>query len=317
MVVSDEKNSKKNYGSSVYAQGSALGKTTEYVDQYSPQLLHAISRQDYRATIKNSQAQQANSLVNKGRDIWHAYELSYLQPNGLPRTFILRLSIPANSPNIIESKSLKLYLNSFSQTVYQSSNALLDVLQRDLDAKIDALVDCELFEVGGGQAFTGLSLPLSSPTPTPTLQHGLLDTSKFERIDLDQLNVDCNSYQPNADLLKLDELAPKQAFITSHLLRSNCPITNQPDWASLSIVYSNTESDIGLSAESLLEYIVSYRQHNGFHEQTVEQIFVDLKSLGLERLLVCAQYTRRGGIDINPIRTTGDLSFAVTRVNRQ
>ena len=306
--MSDFKTSNNKPEPSSYASGSPLGKTTEYVDQYSPRLLHAISRRDYRATIKNSSALYGEPDLDKGSDIWHAYELSHLQPNGLPKAFILRLSIPVNSQNIIESKSLKLYLNSFSQTTLASSDALLDALHKDLTAKIGVLVKCELYDVGMGETFADLKLP--------RLQGGL-DTTKFKRINLDRLNIECNNYQPDVNLLKLDKAAPVEAFITSHLLRSNCPITNQPDWATLSVVYSNTKNNIGLSMESLLKYIVSYRQHNGFHEQTVEQIFSDLSGLGLEKLLVCAQYTRRGGVDINPIRTTGDLSFNVARVNRQ
>jgi 7-cyano-7-deazaguanine reductase len=261
---------------------SPLGKQSTYSDQYDPSLLFAVPRARQRAEIG---VDNETALPFHGCDIWHAYELSWLNLNGLPQIAVGRLSFPASSCNIIESKSLKLYLNSFNQTRLENSDIFKLALEQDLRAVSGAEV---LVEIVLPEQFS--ELRLSEPP-------GRL---------LDRLTPTIRHYQPHPELLSCED-TPARETLVSHLLKSNCPITGQPDWASLIIDYSGPRID----HEGLLAYIVSYRQHAGFHEHCVERIFMDLmQRCRPAHLTVEARYTRRGGLDINPIRSTGSFPYA-------
>ena len=294
-----------------YADATKLGKSSEYVGRYDSTILDAVARSAYRKTITGK---VKHSNVTTGADIWHAYELSFLLRSGLPQVYIARITLPADSTKIVESKSLKLYLNSFSQTSFESEAEVAETIGKDLSLLLEAAVIVELFDVTD----SGIHNPLRVPQ---LAVQSSADGFDFQQAQLlDSLPVSCDDYQVNAGLLELDEGASVKGCFVSHLLRSNCPITNQPDWASIFIAYDNSKDKQrgmgGLTAESLLKYIVSYRNHNGFHEQTIEQIFSDLLNLGFKRLFVAGRYTRRGGIDINPVRSTGDIFIDIPYVNR-
>lgn len=259
---------------------SPLGKQTPYSDQYDPGLLFAVPRTAQRTELGIN---TETALPFHGYDIWHAYELSWLNLNGLPQIAIGRFSFPASSPNLVESKSLKLYLNSFNQTQLESTATVKLTLEQDLRAACGAPVSVEVI------------LPQYFPELCLSEPSGLL---------LDTLTPPIRHYQPHPELLICSD-SPVQETLVSHLLRSNCPITGQPDWASLIIDYSGPRID----HETLLAYIVSYRQHAGFHEHCVERIFMDLmQRCRPEHLTVEARYTRRGGLDINPLRSSGPLA---------
>ncbi len=254
---------------------SPLGKSSAYQTQYQPSLLFPIARLGKRQEIGIS-----GTLPFFGVDIWNAYEVSWLNLRGKPQIAIATFTVPADSPNIVESKSFKLYLNSFNQTKLADAHALLQLLHQDLSAGFGAPVHVTLANVG---AFA--SMKLQEP-------QGLL---------LDRLDIAVDQYQPAPSLLKAD---PNQVMIeetlVSHLLKSNCLITGQPDWGSVQIHYVGAAID----QESLLKYLISFRNHNEFHEQCVERIFMDLmRNCSPQKLSVYARYTRRGGLDINPWRT--------------
>jgi len=257
-----------------------------------------------------------SALPFKGFDLWNAYELSWLNAKGLPKVALLRLGVPCTSPNIIESKSFKLYLNSFNQTRFETVHRVFDLLRKDLALALGAEIEIELV---GADQFSNETI------------------NEFGGVDLDKLDVEIDCYQPDAALLKLKGDASKTAVasgaadikaalnasnapdtraqpkiahtsisetVFSRLLKSNCPVTDQPDWACIQIQYTGPAIDHA----SLLKYIVSYRMHNGFHEHCVEKIFVDiLKQCAPTSLSVYARYTRRGGLDINPWRATVDV----------
>lgn len=263
------------------AQTLPLGQEVAYPTAYDPTLLFPIGRAEARQQI----GVQAGKLPFTGWDLWNAYEMSWLTPQGMPQVAMLRLMIDCNSPNIIESKSLKLYLNSVNQTSFDSSDHLLETLRADLSQAAEAPVDITLI------------LPKDFAS---------LRIEEFEGVDLDTqaLTIDC--YAPNAELLSLESHCTARGSIVSEslfsrLLKSNCPVTSQPDWACVNIDYTGPPID----RAALLKYIVSFRMHNGFHEQCVEKIFQDLMTkCQPESLSVYARYTRRGGLDINPWRAT-------------
>ena len=271
----------------------ALGKATEYQSSYNPELLQAIPRALNREEL---------SIVDQqpfvGKDIWHAYELSWLNSKGKPQVALARFIINANSSNIIESKSFKLYLNSFNQTQFESVEQVGSTLKKDLAVALDAEIYIELFSPDNIQA-----LPVK-PLPGQCLDN--LDI-KIDNFDLNPKLLHCDG-QPTID----QEISET---VHSHLLKSNCLITNQPDWASIVIGYSGKK----INHESLLRYLISFRQHNEFHEQCVERIFMDILSqCRPTELFVHAMYTRRGGIDINPYRTTqSEYEVPLHRINRQ
>lgn len=269
---------------------SPLGQKTVYIETYNNTLLFPISRQPKRNTIGISE----QSLPFYGYDVWTAFELSWLNEKGKPVVAVADIIIPCDSPNIIESKSFKLYLNSFNNTQFHSAEKVQQTIIHDLSQAV------------GGE----VSVTISYPDSFNNTQ-----ISSIEGVCLDDLDIDCNEYRVNSTLLKVYEENVKNSTLYSHLLKSNCPVTGQPDWGSLVISYNGLRID----NESLLQYIVSFRNHNEFHEQCVERIFMDLMAACQpSELTVYARYTRRGGLDINPIRSTKPLSApANMRLYRQ
>ncbi|BCF95816.1 NADPH-dependent 7-cyano-7-deazaguanine reductase [Paraburkholderia sp. PGU19] len=258
---------------------SPLGKPSSYTEQYDASLLFPIARKNAREQIGIGA-----TLPFFGTDIWNAYELSWLNARGKPQIAIATFYIPAESPNIVESKSFKLYLGSFAQTSFDSIETVRDTIKRDVSAACGASVSLHLY---------------------PPAEFSKLALDEFEGTSLDRLDLDTDVYLPDAGLLKaaIDE-APTEETLFSNLLKSNCPVTGQPDWGSVQIHYVGPQIDHA----SLLRYIISYRNHTGFHEQCVEKIFLDvLKVCQPVKLAVYARYTRRGGLDINPFRTNFNL----------
>ena len=254
---------------------SPLGKTSAYQTSYAPALLFPIARQH-----KRDELQLTGTLPFFGVDIWNAYELSWLNLRGKPQVAIATISAPADSPNIIESKSFKLYLNSFNQTRLADRNALLALLQQDLSNGFGAPVHITLTEPDGFE----------------TVKMGELDG-----LLLDRLDIEVDQYLPSPALLRAaSDGVPVDETLVSHLLKSNCLVTGQPDWASVQIKYVGAQID----QEGLLKYLIGFREHNEFHEQCVERIFVDImRQCAPQKLAVYARYTRRGGLDINPWRS--------------
>jgi 7-cyano-7-deazaguanine reductase len=253
---------------------SPLGKSSAYQTQYAPELLFPIPRQQKRDEIGI-----AGTLPFYGVDIWNAYEISWLNMRGKPQVAIATITVPADSPNIIESKSFKLYLNSFNQTRLANNEALLSLLRADLSAAVGAPVH----------------IALTTPDTFNTVKMGELDG-----LLLDRLDIDVDQYTPSPALLTANtEEAIVEETLVSHLLKSNCLVTGQPDWASVQIHYVGPQID----QEGLLRYLIGFREHNEFHEQCVERIFMDiLRQCKPTKLAVYARYTRRGGLDINPWR---------------
>jgi 7-cyano-7-deazaguanine reductase len=272
------------------AEDSPLGKSSEYIATYTPSLLFPIPRAAKWAELGLS----AETLPYQGVDFWNCFELSWLLPSGKPVVAMGEFAIPADSPNIIESKSFKLYLNSLNQSVFTSADELVTVLVQDLSAAAGKPVGVcvrSLAEVtaDGMQAAPGICI--------------------------DELDVAISSYaQPQPELLRCDTDRVVEESLHSHLLKSNCPVTGQPDWGTLVVEYRG----LALDHASLLAYLVSFRQHADFHEQCVERIFLDLQRLlKPEHLTVYARYVRRGGLDINPYRSSGPISPDNQRLVRQ
>lgn len=275
-----------------------LGQTTDYPKTYAPDIIYPISRELGRRHL----ALSADKL-SIGVDWWHAFEVSWLNPQGISQVAMLRLTIPASSPFIVESKSLKLYLNSLNFTEFTDSQSVIDTIEQDLSSALQTQVGAELINIDDAQ-----SLPLYQPEGL------LIDTVLNDSAQKVALTEDVDSRLLAFDTANTLQNSQRQVY-HSHLLRSNCPVTNQPDWGTLLIDITSAPIDKG----SLLQYILTFRQHNGFHEQCVEQIFSDLTlKFAPEKLLVRAWYTRRGGIDINPCRVS-DLALLPSprRVNRQ
>lgn len=268
---------------------SPLGKDTVYADRYDPALLFPIPRADKRAEIG-----VAELLPFHGVDIWNAYELSWLDLRGKPQVALAEFHVPAASPNIIESKSFKLYLNGFAQERIADVATLTGTLTHDLSAAAGAVVNVQL---GPANAAT---------LPAIDLDGQLLDE---QDIAIDHYGP------PQADFLQARIGAtPVEETVVSHLLRSNCPVTGQPDWGSVQIAYRGAPIDHA----GLLRYLVSFRTHNEFHEQCVERIFVDLmQRCAPQQLSVYARYTRRGGLDINPFRSSTPATPGNPRTVRQ
>ncbi len=270
---------------------SALGKATDYRGGYDPTRLFPIERARNRAAIGITGA-----LPFRGVDIWNAYELSWLDARGKPHVALAEFRVGADSPAIIESKSFKLYLNGFASERMPDADTLRATLARDLSAAAGATVVVTLSEARAAR-------------------HAIHD---LDGQVLDDLPLDITHYgPPQADLLHLRDAtanATANETLVSHLLRSNCPVTGQPDWGSVQITYAGPAIDHA----GLLRYLISYRDHNEFHEHCVERIFVDLMARCAPRSLsVYARYTRRGGLDINPYRSTGTGQPANVRTPRQ
>ena len=263
-------------------EDSQLGKTSAYIDQYDASLLFPIPRAGKRAEIG-----VAATPPFFGADLWTAFELSWLNLRGKPQVALAHITVPSESPNIIESKSFKLYLNSFNNTHFADAQAVQARMRADLS---------EAAWRGAAQASSvGVKLVLPA----------LFDQEpvcELDGLSLDRLDVECTRYTPAPDLLRADTSEPPVAeVLTSNLLKSNCLVTGQPDWGSVQIAYSGHAID----QEGLLQYLVSFRNHNEFHEQCVERIFMDIWSrCQPTQLTVYARYTRRGGLDINPFRTS-------------
>ncbi len=270
------------------ASETPLGRKTDYPDRYSPELLHAIPRADSRAALGIDAA-----LPFSGVDIWNAWELTWLGPDGRPRVATAEVRVPADSDNIVESKSLKLYLNSFAMSRYDDAAAVADTIGRDLGRAVGAKVGLRLDEGDPRQAF---------------------DIGRAAGACIDGLDVACDRYEVDATLLTAnpDEVVEEQ--LHSHLLRSLCPVTAQPDHGSVLLDYAGPRID----AAGLLRYIVSFRDHADFHEACVERMFVDIhERCAPRRLSVYARYQRRGGIDINPFRSSEETEPANLRLWRQ
>ena len=248
-----------------------LGQATSYPDQYSPDLLYAIARTESREALG-----LGPQLPFHGSDIWNAWELTWLNPDGVPQVAVAEIRVPTTSPNIVESKSLKLYLGSFAMTRYNGMDTVAAVIRNDLTACSGAEVSVTLSGVAGHHAIH--ELPGTCIDSTPAC---------------------CEAYEIDPGLLSTgSEIA--QESLHSHLLRSLCPVTNQPDIGSVLVSYTGRRID----RAGLLQYIVSYRNHNDFHEVCVERIFIDiLEKCQPQKLSVYAGLQRRGGIDINPFRS--------------
>lgn len=272
------------------AEHSPLGKSSEYISTYTPSLLFPIPRAAKWAELGLS----AETLPYQGVDFWNCFELSWLLPSGKPVVAIGEFSIPADSPNIIESKSFKLYLNSLNQTPFADWAMLEATLRKDLSAAAGKPVTVHVRSLGEVEAQGLVALP---------------------GVCIDDLDISVDSYEhPRPELLRCDSSRVVEESLHSHLLKSNCPVTSQPDWGSVVVQYRGA----ALDHASLLAYLVSFRQHSDFHEQCVERIFLDLQRLlKPEKLTVYARYVRRGGLDINPYRSTETADFANRRLVRQ
>ncbi|MBC7574861.1 MAG: NADPH-dependent 7-cyano-7-deazaguanine reductase QueF [Herminiimonas sp.] len=256
-------------------QASPLGKPAAYATQYDSSLLFPMARKPKRDELGLS-----GTLPFFGIDIWNAYEVSWLNLRGKPQIAIVSITVPADSPSIVESKSLKLYLNAFNQTRLGGAEALLELLRADLSAGFGAPVQ----------------ISLTMPDAFEKLRMAELDG-----LLLDRLDIEVDGYTPEPTLLKANqEDSIVEETLLSHLLKSNCLVTGQPDWGSVQIRYVGAPID----QEGLLRYLIGFREHHEFHEQCVERIFMDiLRQCKPQKLAVYARYTRRGGIDINPWRS--------------
>ena len=269
---------------------SALGKPAAYVDQYDASLLFPIPRSAKRAEIGIHTDVKAAPFF--GADMWTAFELSWLNNRGKPQLAIAHVTVPCESVSIIESKSFKLYLNSFNNSRFADM------------AEVQARLRADLTEAvwRGGVVQSSVGVRLIAPE--------LFDQEPVHEMDglsLDRLDIECDRYTPAPELLQaaLDE-QPVSEVLVSRLLKSNCLVTGQPDWGDVQISYSGPQIDQG----GLLQYIVSFRNHNEFHEQCVERIFMDIWTRCKPvKLAVYARYTRRGGLDINPFRTSHPVAL--------
>ena len=265
-----------------------LGKSSDYPDRYSPGLLFPVPRDDNRRRIGLADGRWPWF----GEDVWQAWEVSWLRPNGIPAVAWAELRVPCASASLIESKSLKLYLNSLNQDVFSSVDRVREVIEQDLSSASGAAVRVTLFDVEDPQQIVGRP-------------------DGFELIDHEAVDNVGYAYCP-------ERLTASGARVTeklcSHLLKSNCPVTGQPDWGSLLVEYTGPAID----RASLLAYVVGFRQQQDFHEHCVETVFSDImRQCQPESLTVCARYTRRGGLDINPWRSTGTGEAPRVRLVRQ
>ena len=266
---------------------SALGRDVEYPDRYDSSLLFPIDRAPNRETLH-----YAGQWI--GADIWNAYEISWLNLRGRPQVAIGRFVVPADSPRLIESKSFKLYLNSFNEERYETT------------AEVAAIMRADLSRIAGGPVEVHLEANLD------TLE---LACGPFSGECLDDLEISVDRYLPDPGLLRRashEEVVTETLF--SNLLKSNCPVTGQPDWGSVQIGYTGPRID----RESLLKYIISFRRHTEFHEHCVERMYCDIQAaIKPESLFVMARYTRRGGLDINPWRSSAPTTVEELRNPRQ
>ena len=267
--------------------GLSLGKATEYKETYSPELLQAVPRSMNRIELNLN-----TDLPFSGTDRWNGYELSWLNPKGKPKVAIMRCEVPVTSPNLVESKSFKLYLNSFNQSYFDSTELVAEALTKDLSTCAGEQVKITLFK----------------PAEFPQMQ-----IAGFDALCIDDLDIEVKDYQLEPSNLTVGSKQVEET-LSSDLLKSNCLITNQPDWGSVFIRYQGQQ----INHEGLLRYLISFRQHNEFHEQCVERIFCDIMSqCKPNKLSVYARYTRRGGLDINPFRSNFEQIYPEVRLARQ
>jgi 7-cyano-7-deazaguanine reductase len=267
--------------------GLSLGKATEYKEIYTPDLLQAVPRSMNRVELNLTVA-----LSFSGTDRWNGYELSWLNSKGKPQVAIMRCEVPASSPHLVESKSFKLYLNSFNQSHFDCIKSVAEALTKDLSQCAGEQVKVTLFK----------------PTEFPQMQIG-----NFNALSIDDLDIEVKDYYLEPSNLTVAGEQVEET-LTSDLLKSNCLITNQPDWGSVFIRYQGQQ----INHEGLLRYLISFRQHNEFHEQCVERIFCDIMAnCKPNKLSVYARYTRRGGLDINPFRSNFEQIYPEVRLARQ
>jgi 7-cyano-7-deazaguanine reductase len=272
---------------SVHSENNPLGKSSAYIDSYDPTLLFPISRAESWKAVDIDR----DTLPFYGEDVWNGYEISWLNDKGIPQVAMAEFRLPATSPFLIESKSFKLYLNSYNQTRFANKGNVEQRMVRDLSAA-----------AGGAVKVTILSLQHSFP-------------AEPKAVCIDDLDISMDRYELDPDVLQL--AARKngepsgvvfEGILVSHLLKSNCPVTGQPDWGSIYIEYKGAHID----EKSLLTYVVSLRTHQDFHEQCVERTFWDIWTrCKPESLTVYARYVRRGGLDINPMRSSNKEKQAI------
>ncbi len=265
-----------------------LGIPTDYPEEYSPQLLYAVPRSEARKALGLGEG-----LPFQGEDVWNAWELTWLEPSGKPLVATAVITVPANSTSIVESKSLKLYLNSLAMSRYASADEVAQIICGDLSKLTESDVQISI---------------------TPANDSSTAQIANLPGDCIDDLDVQIDASGVDATILKTTGEDSVDEELHSHLLRSNCPVTNQPDMGSVLIRYQGPAID----RESLLRYIVSFRHHKDFHEACVERIFLDIKTrCGPDRLTVYARYNRRGGLDINPFRSDFEASAENLRLWRQ
>lgn len=275
-----------------------LGESSQYAEGYSPKRLFPMPRAEGRSAVG-----LRGALDWYGQDVWTGYEFSWLNERGKPEVAVMRLTVAAESSHIVESKSMKLYLNGYAQTRFDSTSKVRDRLAEDLSHAFGGAVVVEL-------------VALAEPS---------LGVSELAGYCLDELDVEITDYQRNPDLLVLaatqgaketkeTKETPVTQVLTTHLFRSLCPVTAQPDWASVIVSYSGAAID----QAGLLKYLVSYRQHQAFHETTVERIYADIwERCQPERLSVSGRFLRRGGLDISPTRSSESQPMDMSRLSRQ
>lgn len=278
----------ERYAGASALQGLSLGQQSAYISQYTPSLLQPVPR-----SLNRDDLGLGETLPFEGCDIWTLYELSWLNAKGKPVVALGEVAVPAASPNLIESKSFKLYLNSFNQTRCDSLEAVQALLVQDLSACAGAPVSVTLF----------------------TLDEAPHQIVQLPGECIDDLDIEVDGYEFDETLLQgAAGTEVVEEILHSHLLKSNCLVTSQPDWGSVVIRYRGPRLD----REKLLRYLISFRQHNEFHEQCIERIFTDLKHFcAPTQLTVHARYTRRGGLDINPFRSDWEPVPANLRLIRQ
>ncbi len=268
-----------------FIEASPLGDKSSYVTEYTPSLLFPIPR-------NKPWQPEFTSRPFYGIDVWNAFEVSWLNDKGLPQLALAEFRVPADSPNIVESKSFKLYLNSFNQTKMVNASQVQQHMAADISEAAGAQVQVSLYSLDD------MAMPV---LPSPGA-------------NIDQQDIEITTYTPDASFLSSDVKTYRTEILHSNLLKSNCPVTGQPDWATLVIEYEGPT----INRSGLLAYIVSYREHGDFHEQCVEQIFLDIKAQCKPgQLTVYARYVRRGGLDINPYRSTRPVSPSNHRTQRQ
>ena len=264
------------------ADASELGKSSDYDSSYNPNRLYPIPRAGKREEI----GIDPNNPPFFGFDCWNHYEVSWLNHKGKPIVAIVEVIYDCHSPNIIESKSLKLYFNSFNNTKFNNCSVLATIIKNDLEASVGANVSVTVHRL-------------------ETLNNVVLQTT-FQGESLDTLDIECSVYQVTPSFLSVHDEWVEET-LCSDLLKSNCLVTNQPDWGSIQIAYVGKK----IHREGLLKYLISYRNHNEFHEQCIERVFIDImRYCKPTSLTVYGRYTRRGGLDINPYRTTEKAPFA-------